>query len=384
MTKRISKDTLKIISLFLGYKVLLFLILFLAIKFIPLANIDKYLGGGGLNYSLMPELFAWANFDGEHYLSIAIFGYKNLQQAFFPIYPMLINFIASPISFDYLSKLINSTIIGLIISNAAFLIGLLYLVDLIRLDYSKKISYLVFFLLLLFPTAFYFTALYNESLFLLLIVTAFLNARRENWFLASILACIASATRIFGVILFPAFIIEAYLQKKYKGVFWIFLIPLGLLAYMYYQYITVGDPLAFYHIQDLVGEQRQSTLVLLPQVYFRYIKMLLTVDPSNIIYQTILLEFICGILFFILPIYGYFKKIRLSYLFFAFVSFLITTVQGSFSSVPRYVLVFFPSFIALALLINNLPKVIKLIFFSISILLLFVETTLFLRGYWVA
>src|SRR3989338_2071922 len=129
MSKRISKDTLKIVFLFLGYKVLLFLILFFAIKFIPLANIDKYLGGGGLNYNLMPELFSWANFDGEHYLSISIFGYKNLQQAFFPVYPMLINFIASPISFDLLSGLINSTIIFLIISNTAFLIVLLYLVD---------------------------------------------------------------------------------------------------------------------------------------------------------------------------------------------------------------------------------------------------------------
>src|SRR3990167_5298962 len=102
MSKRISKDTLKIISLFLGYKVLLFLILFLAIKFIPLANIDKYLGGGGLNYSLMPELFAWANFDGEHYLSIAIFGYKNLEQAFFPVYPMLISFFSRPDSTNML------------------------------------------------------------------------------------------------------------------------------------------------------------------------------------------------------------------------------------------------------------------------------------------
>lgn len=384
MIKNISKDTLKIVALFLGHKVLLLLILFFAIKFVPLASVDKYLGGGALNYSLIPELFSWANFDGEHYLSISIFGYKNLQQAFFPVYPILINLFASPISFDFMSKLINSTVIGLIISNAAFLIGLLYLVDLIRLDYSKKISYLLISLLLLFPTSFYFSALYNESLFLLLTVVAFLSARKGNWFLASIFACIASATRIFGIILFPAFIIEAFLQKKYKGIFWILLIPCGLLLYMYYQYVTVGDPFAFYHIQDLIGEQRQSSLVLLPQVYFRYIKMLITVDPSNIIYQTILLEFICGILFFILPIYSYFKKIRPSYLFFAFVSFIITTVQGSFSSVPRYVLVFFPSFIALALLISSFPKLIKIILFLILGLLLVVETALFLRGYWVA
>jgi len=153
---------------------------------------------------------------------------------------------------------------------------------------------------------------------------------------------------------------------------------------MYYQYLTVGDALAFYHLQDMVGEQRQANLVLLPQVYFRYIKMLTMVSPTNFIYQTIMLEFICGIVFFLLPLYGYFKKIRLSYLFFAFAGFLITTVQGSFSSVPRYVLVFFPSFIALTFLVNNFPKTIKVLFYLVMGVLLAIETSLFLRGYWIA
>lgn len=381
---KLSEDSLKIIGLFLSWRLILIIISFFSIKFIPLAFQDRFLGGGPINYHLAPQLFSWANFDGEHYLSIAIFGYKGLQQAFFPIYPMIISFFAKPFSEGLLSSLINSTLVGLIISNAAFLVALMFLYDLIRIDFSKKIAFLVILLIILFPTSFYFGAVYNESLFLLLTVLAFLHVRRGNWFWASIFGMIAAATRIFGVLLFPAFLIEAYLQKRYSRLFWIFLIPLGLGLYMYYQYITVRDPLAFYNLQDLVGEQRQSRLVLLPQVYFRYIKMFLTVDLHNPIYQTILLEFIVGIAFFTLPVFGYFKKIRLSYLFYAFVGFLITTVQGSFSSVPRYVLVFFPSFLVLALWFDRLPKLIKIIFLVGSASLLVVETTLFLRGYWVA
>ncbi|MBI2596868.1 hypothetical protein HYW41_01815 [Candidatus Daviesbacteria bacterium] len=381
---KLSNHTIKIITLFISWRIILIITSVFAINFIPLRSPDKFLGGGSINYHLEPKLFSWANFDGEHYLSIAIFGYKDLEQAFFPAYPSIISFFARPFSKDLVSSLINSTIVGLIISNASLLIGLLFLYELILIDFSKKISFLVIILIMVFPTSFYFGAMYNESLFLLLIVLTFLQARKGNWFRASFFGMIAASTRVFGIFLFPALILEAYLQKNYKRLYWIFLIPFGLVLYMYYQYITVGDPLAFYNLQDLVGEQRQSKLILLPQVYFRYLKMFITVNPSQPIYQTIFLEFIVGIIFLILPIYGYFKKIRLSYLLFAFFGFLITTVQGSFSSVPRYVLVFFPSFIALALWFNRQSKLLKLLLILLSTLLLILESALFLRGYWVA
>lgn len=380
---KLSPETIKICLLFLSWKTLLIVISFIALSF-PLGNTDRFLGGGLQNFKLAPMFFSWANFDGEHYLAIAMYGYKGLEQAFFPIYPLLISFFARLFSQGLLSLLINSTIVGILISNGTFLISLLYLYDLIRIDFSKKIGFLTILLIICFPTSFYFGAVYNESLFLLLTVLTFLNARKGNWFWAAIFGMIAAGTRIFGILLFPALIIEAFLQKKYKKLFWTLLIPLGLGLYMCFQYLTVGDPLAFYHLQILVGEQRQSNLVVLPQVYFRYIKMISTVDIHSPIYQTILLEFITAIAFFILPIYGYFKKIRSSYLFYIFVGFLITTVQGSFSSVPRYVLVFFPSFLVLAIWLDKFPKLLKIIFFLISIFLLIIETALFLRGYWVA
>ncbi len=375
----------KILLLFLTWRFLLLLVLLFAVYFVPLGSSDRFLGGGVNNYKVAPEIFAWANFDGEHYLSIAIFGYKEFEQAFFPIYPMFISFFAKPFSPDLPSALLNSTIAGLLISNISFVLALILLFKLIVLDFPKKIAFTAIVLLLLFPTSFYFGSVYNESLFLLLSVSCFYFARKKRWLVASIFGIIASATRVFGLLLLPALLFEVYQQKtRFSKTFWIFLIPFGLILYMLYQYLTVGDPLAFYNLQERVGEQHQKGVILLPQVYYRYIKMLLTVDYSEAIYQTIILEFATGILFLILPIYGYFKKIRLSYLVFAILGFLMPTIQGSFSSSPRYVLILFPSFLAAGLWFSSIPKIVKIIvLFSLG-LMLCLETVLFLRGYWVA
>lgn len=380
----IRSSVFMILLIFLLWRSFLMIITFFAVEFIPLQYQDRFLGGGPKNYQILPQLFSWANFDGEHYLSIALFGYKSLEQAFFPFFPFLISFFAKPFSPDFLSSLINSTIIGILISNITFLFSLIFLWKLIRIDFPNRIAFLTIIILILFPTAFYFGALYNESVFLLLSVIAFLSARKGKWFIAGIVGMIASATRVFGFLLLPTLMIEAYQQKANPfKVLWILLIPLGLGLYMWYLYLTVGDPLAFYHFQKLVGEQHQSGIILLPQVYLRYLKMIFSVDRLTPLYQTIWLEFIIGLLFFLLPIYGYFKKIRLSYLFYALAGFLLPSIQGSFSSIPRYVIVLFPSFLILSLIIDKL-RVVKYLLLIIFVILLIIETSLFLRGYWIA
>ncbi len=379
--KLLPISDLKIIfGLFLLWKITLFFILIFSLNFVNLAG-RNFLGGGFENYISNPWLFAWANFDGEHYLSIAQIGYRGLEQAFFPVYPILLNVLTKP--FDNSSTSVVS--IGLLISNFSFLFSLIILYKLIILDFPKKIAYLTIICLLIFPTSFYFGVVYSESLFLLLSLLSFYAARKNKWFWASFFGIIASVTRIFGVLLLPALFLEAWQQKKsFRKYFWIFAIPLGLFAYMYYQWITVGDPLAFYHLQKIVGPQHESGITPLPQVYFRYIKMLLTTEISNPIYQTIILEFFVGVAFFLLPIYGYFKKIRLSYLFFALIGFLLPTIQGSFSSVPRYIIVFFPSFLSLAVFVKSLPLFVRVIVLVLFYVWLMFETAHFFRGYWVA
>lgn len=382
---RLRDEFIKIIFLFLGWRLLLVFFSIIAINFIPLGSKDRFLGGGISNYQRLPYFFPWANFDGEHYLSISIFGYKNLEQAFFPAYPGLISMTAKPVSSDFPSLVFNSIYLGLLISNLAFFISLILLYDLIKLDFSKKIAFWALTALLVFPTSFYFASLYNESLFLLLSVGAFYCARKQKWWLAGVLGMVASATRVFGILIFFTLLIEAWQQKKsMKEILGVFLIPIGLLAYMYYQWMTFGDPFSFYNLQTMVGEQHQRGIILFPQVIVRYLKMFFAVDISNPIYQTLVLEFVTGILFLTLPIYGYLKKIRLSYIFYAVVGFLLPAIQGSLSSSPRYILILFPSFLALAILISGFPKWGRIIYVLFSIMILGLETVLFLRGYWVA
>jgi Gpi18-like mannosyltransferase len=370
----------KVLLLFLTWRIYILLLAFFAIVSMPLAG-RNFLGGGLENYLSNPLLFSWANFDGEHYLSISQIGYRGLEQAFFPVYPHLMRFLAAPFGNTFTASVVT----GLFISNVSFVFALYFLYKLLRLDFSHYLSLLTILVLITFPTSFYFGAVYSESLFLLLTILSFYLARKDHWLLASIVGAVASATRIFGLLLLGALLLEA-LQKRtrLRKYFWIIFIPVGLALYILYQWMSTGDPLAFYNLQKLVGPQHESGITLIPQVYVRYIKMLFSVEFTNPIYQTIFLEFFVGLLFFFLPIYGYFKKVRLSYILFALVGFLLPTIQGSLSSVPRYVLVLFPSFLILAMIINKFPKFLQGLLLVLSSIWMSVEVVLFLRGYWVA
>lgn len=357
----------------------------LSVRLLPLRDL-RFLGGSADHYLTNPVLWGWANFDGDYYLKIAIHGYQSLTHSFFPLYPLLAKYLAFPFGAEVSAILVA----GLVISNMSFLALLFVFWKLIRMDYSEKTALLSLVLLLAFPTSFYFGAMYTESLFLLLTIGAFYAARKKMWFFAGVLGMLASATRIVGIFLLPALIIEWFWgvegRKKPSsilGLLFLLLIPMGLGIYMFFLQKTTGNPFAFYNELAVFGEQRSGQFIPLYQVFWRYLKMLLTarVDP---IYLTILMEAVVGGLGLMLIIWGYLKKMRPSYLVFSFLSYVLPTLTGSFSSFPRYFLGFFPMFIALALLFSEKYQRYQLIYFILSLLLLAIETALFVRGYWVA
>lgn len=355
-------------------------ILIWAYEAIPLYSLN-YLGGGLNNYIGGYYIFPWANFDGEHFTSIAYFGYQELQQAFFPLYPKLISL---PMYFFGWTIEVAARS-GYIFSSLSFVTALIFFYKLLKIDYPPKFALGVITILLLYPAAFYFNALYTESLFLMFITGSFYFFRTRNYFWSGIFGFFASLTRVFGVLLFFSFLIEIFLYKlPVKKTFWIILIPIGLISYMTYLYLSIGDPFAFYNLQLVVGQQHQRGVILFPQVVYRYIKMVMGTSDVSPLFTTILFELAAGIIFMLLPIIGFFKKVRLSYLFFAFFGYMLPTVQGSFSSLPRYVLILFPSFIILGLIIKNIPPFLKISLAIISFILLMIETSLFIRGYWVA
>jgi hypothetical protein len=98
-----------------------------------------------------------------------------------------------------------------------------------------------------FPMAFFFSAVYSESLFLALSLGAVLAARRGRWAWAGVAGALAAGTRSAGVlVLIPLAVL--YLQgpapRRLRDAAWLALVPAGLLAYLAYQGIAAGDALA--------------------------------------------------------------------------------------------------------------------------------------------
>jgi len=329
-----------------------------------------------------PLIWSWANFDGFHYLTIAEKGYLfGSTQAFFPLFPILVR----------LGKVLigNFLLSGLLLNHLFFAASLCVFYKLIRLDFKKKVGFWALIFLTFFPTSFFFLSLYTESLFLLLVLLSFYLWRKKRHFLAGFVGALASATRIAGIFLVPAFLYEirkppvtSRQSPVWKKFFYALLPSIGLLSYMFYLKSKFGDPFLFAHVQEGFGGGRQTDkLVLLYQVFWRYLKMVLTVNRTNPLYFTVWLEVGSAALFLALLVFAYFKKVRKSYLIFAILAYLLPTLTGTFSSMPRYVLGLFPGFIALALIKN---KTLRFAWLATSLILLFICTIMFTRGYWVA
>ncbi len=366
-----KSDFLFIAKSFLIWLAGLFIILFFAAKFISINK--NFLG-----------IFPFSNFDGEHYISIAARGYGFGERAFFPLYPLSIGFFGKIFGGSALSY----TISGILISWTAFFIGLIGFLKLLKFDFSDKTAKLAIILLLIFPTSFYFASVYTESLFFALSVWSFYFGRRGSWFVSIILSIFLTATRFVGIIMLPVLIVEWYLQNKDEKDFLkkfpkiILGVPAGLLAYMYYLGKTAGNVFAFYTSLSTFGEQRSTRPIFLPQVFYRYIFRIipaLTLNFFPVVFTTFF-EFFIGGIYLILSLASFFK-LRLSYSLFLLFGYLIPTFSGSFSSMPRYVLILFPAYILFAKFLEG-RKIFA--FLAISLILLIISFSLFARWYWIS
>ena len=383
-----KEDFVRILKLFAIWRVSLFAIAFLAIFIFPHFGATFPYYDRVLEITHLPNwIWGFGNFDGVHYLRIAQDGYQALaSQAFFPVYPIIIRVFAFVLPQN---PTLNTSLYvdpsyfysALFVTHIFFLSALFVFYKLLRLDYKRSTSLKAIVLLLVFPTAFYFGAIYTESLFLLLAVSSIYLIRKGKYFPAAILITIASATRVVGVLLIIVYLIELLRSKRISvmRLLALFLLPVGLGVYMFYLNANFGDPLYFLHTQPVFGADRAGSLVLPPQVLYRYFRILTTVGIANPAFFTAVLELGFTIISVTTVILLY-KKMRLSYWLFSLSMLLLPTLTGTLSSMPRYALM---AFLVLPY-IAEFPKrryIAILIFFSIIGAIL---SSLFLRGYWVA
>ena len=353
--KKQFPDALAIVGLFVLWRVILFGIERIAPAFWPLR--DNFLG----------QLSPWANFDGAHYTSIAKDGYGVYQTAFFPLYPILIRIFTSitKLPFEYAA---------ILISHAAFLIGLFLFWQ--YLEKTRSRAWTIVFLLF-YPASFFFAAAYSESVFFALAAGALLAIKRKYWILAACFIGLASATRLVGVFLIIPLVFAARRRS------WTVVVALtGLFAYMMYLWKTVGDPLAFFHVQSAFGAGRSgSELIFLPQVVWRYARIFTTVPVGELLYHVAILELSSFVLGMVLLLVAWRKRYDPALLLYSACVLALPTLTGTFSSMPRYLLAAFPLFGVLGEIKSTGGKIVLLIvFFAILIY----ATTGFLRGYFIS
>ena len=317
-------------------------------------------------------VYPWANFDGIHYLSIAQRGYVS-QAAFFPLYPLLIRILGGHFW------------AGLLIVSVSFLLALIVFYKLIRLDYRDGVAKQSILSLLIFPTAFYFASLYSESLFLLLLLLSFYFARKKMWFYSSFFAFLLASTRLVGIFIFPALVYEFVVQegfRKIRKAYPLLIVPWGLIAYAWFNLKKWGDALYFIRAHgELANSRSVESIVLFPQTMFRYLKILFTLPTSQYEWWIALLELAMFLLVSLLLYFAWKKKVRLSYLIFSFLAFLLPVSSGTFTGLPRYVIVLFPIYIVLASIKN---RSVRRAYMILSSALLFILLMFFARGYFVA
>jgi hypothetical protein len=351
-------------------------------------------------YWFLPEwawrtLAIWTRWDGQRYLQVAQFGYppNGVEAAFFPLYPLAIRALATLLGGDYLWA-------ALIIPNLAFLIALALLYQIVREDHGARVARRTLLYLAVFPTAFFFAAAYTESLFLALSLGAFLAARRRHWVLMGVLAGLAMFTRSTGLALIVPLGWECWRQTRAaggrlpRGALWLALVPLSLLLIMGFHKVHSDQPLLPLAVQATEWKRVND----LPwQTLLNGVRQALDFnDPSTVPppwagegddYRNIqnLTNAAATLLFLGLTV-ATARRQRVSHTLYMGVSLIFllmaSQIEWALWSMPRFVLMLFPGFVALALW-GERPFVHRLYLFT-ALPLLGLMLLRFITWYWVA
>ena len=365
----LSKDEKEILSIAIAVKLLLIIVGIIAFYSLPFSdfyykNNYRYAESEGSFIDL------WTAWDGQWYLKIANEGYKPHSQdvydiqsrAFLPLYPTLICFF----SLIFQSKPVTAWLINL----SASILTMVYLYRLLQLDYSNIISQKAVFYLMVFPSAIFFSAAYTEGLFLLLIVLSFINSRNQNWKAAGVFAGLSALTKVIGILIIIPLGYEWYKGEKNRDGFWLLLAPAALITHLTYLKSITGSWTAFLTAQSIWYKN--------PFTFSGYEKYL--TDYSIHGFRNSIIDLIVT-LFFVLLLIAASKQLRASYKIYSVLLLAIPIISGNLMSMTRHVLMIFPGFIIMALLLEK--KSLNRIFLIFYIAFLILFTALFVNNYWV-
>jgi hypothetical protein len=346
-----------------------------------------------------PVVEPMRQWDGLWYRLIAIDGYdvNSATAAFWPLFPWLMN-VGSTVSG------IAPETIGYLIANVSFFGALILLYRLISLDFDREIARRTLVALAFFPTALFFSAVYTESLFLLLIVASLYAARQEQWFAAGLYGMLAALTRSQGVLLLLPFAVLFLQQHRFELRRWfpnaifaalpalgpvIFGWQLKQARYGWLEFVDVQElwerhpAWPWRTVQDAWNAADWgwvSTFIDDPTW-----TTLTSSDFRNQFSNSDAVELVFTALFFLLALVGL-RILPLYQNALVWPALLIPLFGPSdvhpLMSMPRFGIVLFPLYVVLAFLVRD--RRIALPALAVSLLLLVIFTAQFAQGYWVS
>jgi hypothetical protein len=240
-----------VVALFVVSRVLVVVAAFVAEALIP-RNQGLVPGADG---PLLRSLTSW---DGFYYLSIVrdgyqadpvVLGYSNV--AFPPLFPAIVRLLSSPIPG-------SEGLVAILVANVAFLAALALLVRLGTPYLGRRRAALAAGLLVIYPFASVFAMAYTESLFLLLMVAAFLAAERHHRAWAGIFLALTVLCRLQGVALILPLWILLLRQDGWRPMpsqAWLLLGPLAGAGFLAYVAAMTGSATGFLDAQQAWGRE---------------------------------------------------------------------------------------------------------------------------------
>ncbi len=327
-----------VLRLYLLNKSFVLVISLLAITFLPL--------GTGYRVNTPSMLNPWAQWDGEAYLTIAEKGYVPLADGrvlnnFLPGYPFAIRLGAMALQ-DY-------ALSAFLLSSAFFLVALYYFYRLAEFEFGKGIAKKAAVLFAFFPTAFFFSAVYSEAMFLAFAIPSFYYARKREWAKASVFSLFLPFIRIVGLAFFAVLFVEYWTQNKRKLRFGkqeaiVFSSVLGAAAFLIFSYFTTGSFFGYASQQNL-----WTRFISSPHVALEHAVVLLFKGPVLALYSLWNLSVLA---LFIATLY-YSRKMPSSYPAYMLLVMVPPLLSSTLEGISRFILVCFPSFVVMAKLLGE-------------------------------
>lgn len=357
-----------IFLLFVGWRLAMIAVLYIAHFKIPLNDL-----------AAKPTQDFWdfsQNYDAGNFIDIARVGYNKVTAAFFPGFPLLI-FAAA--------KLFHTTklaVVSLVLANILTLGAMVQMYRYAKLTSDDETAWESMVLMIAFPFSIFLALGYSEPLFLFAAISSFLMVKKGKFIEAGIFGAVAGATRLVGTVLIIPLLIEAIIyavkHRSYFRPLGVFLALGGIIGVgLYYRHV-LGDPLAWLHSY---GPTTWNRSIGLGAFYNLKSDLIIIFHKVNMNNDTFILPwtevFAVSFALFGTIVLAFQKK--WSELVFVVLGMAVILSSGSLVSINRYVISFFPLFIATASLTKKVKYLIAFLFLPLAGLYM----AMFSKGWWV-